>query len=121
MTFIIILNKILEDMSWKDLYKKGTENRKVIGFTVDELSETTMTEYVESRVNSCSYLIDDVFENEKAKGTKKCIIKGKLKFEDCKNCLKATHLENKIIIWRKTELIWIVLRKIIKNSLKTIN
>ena len=121
MTFIIILNKILEDMSWKDLYKKGTENRKVIGFTVDELSETTMTEYVESRGNSCSYLIDDVFENEKAKGTKKCIIKGKLKFEDFKNCLKATHLENKIIIWRKTELIWIVLRKIIKNSLKTIN
>ena len=27
---------------------------------------------------------------------KKCVIKRKLKFEDYKNCLKATQLENKI-------------------------
>ena len=30
------------------------------------------------------------------KGTKKCVIKRKLKFESCKICLEATQLENKI-------------------------
>ena len=33
---------------------------------------------------------------KKAKGTKKCVIKRKLKFKNYKNCLKATHLKNKI-------------------------
>ena len=41
-------------------------------------------------------LIDDGSEDKKAKHSKKCIIKRKLKFENCKNCLKATQLENKI-------------------------
>ena len=30
------------------------------------------------------------------KDTKKCVIKRKLEFETHKNCLKATHVENKI-------------------------
>ena len=33
---------------------------------------------------------------KKTKGTKKCVIKRKLKFENYKNCLEATQLENKI-------------------------
>ena len=33
---------------------------------------------------------------KKTKGTKKCIIKRKLKFENHKNCWEATQLENKI-------------------------
>ena len=33
---------------------------------------------------------------KKGKVTKKCIIKRKLKFENCKNCLEATQLENNI-------------------------
>ena len=36
-------------------------------------------------------------EKKKAKGTKKCVIKRKPKFEDYKICLEPTHLENKII------------------------
>ena len=32
----------------------------------------------------------------KTKDTKKCIIKLKLKFENYKNCLEATQIENKI-------------------------
>ena len=32
---------------------------------------------------------------KKAKGTKKYVIKRKFKFEDYKNCLKATKLEKK--------------------------
>ena len=31
-----------------------------------------------------------------SKRTKKCVIKRKLKFEDYKNCLEVTQLENKI-------------------------
>ena len=33
-------------------------------------------------------------KNQKAQ--KKCVIKRKLKFENCKNCLEATQLDNKI-------------------------
>ena len=40
-------------------------------------------------------LIDDGSEDKKAKGTKKCVIKRKLKFENYRNCLEATHLDNK--------------------------
>ena len=34
-------------------------------------------------------------KNQKAQ--KKCVIKRKLKFENCKNCLEATQLDNKKI------------------------
>ena len=37
-----------------------------------------------------SYLKDSNNECKKAKGTKKCVIKRKLKFEDYKKCLKAS-------------------------------
>ena len=33
---------------------------------------------------------------KKAKATKKCVIKRKLKFQDYKNCLEAAQIENKI-------------------------
>ena len=32
------------------------------------------------------YLIDDGSEDKKSKGTKKCVIQRKLKFENYKNC-----------------------------------
>ena len=44
-----------------------------------------------------SYFIDHDSEDKKAKGTKKCVIKRKLKLEYNKNCLETTQLENKII------------------------
>ena len=40
--------------------------------------------------------MDDDSEDKKAKGTKKCVTKRKLKFKNYKNCLEATQLENKI-------------------------
>ena len=43
-----------------------------------------------------SYLIDRGNEDRKAKGTKNCLIKIKLKFEDYKMCLEETQRENKI-------------------------
>ena len=44
-------------------------------------------------------------------------LKGKLKFEDYKNCLKVTQLEKKTI-WKKIKLTWLVLKNTIKNSQK---
>ena len=38
-----------------------------------------MTEFVALRPKTYSYLTDDYKEDKKAKGTKKCVIKGRLK------------------------------------------
>ena len=73
-----------------------TKNKKVIGLMKDELVEKIIIKMFGLRAKSYSYLLDDGGENEKAKGSKKCVIKRKLKFENYKNCLRATQLENKI-------------------------
>ena len=39
---------------------------------------------------------------KKQKAQKKCVIKGKLKVEDYKNCLEPARIENKIIYFKKT-------------------
>ena len=43
-----------------------------------------MTKFDGLRARTYSYLIDDGSEYKKAKGTKKCVIKRKLKFENIK-------------------------------------
>ena len=53
----------------------------------DELGGKTITEFVTLRSKTYSYLRDDCKEHEKAKGTKKCVIKRMIKFNDYKNCL----------------------------------
>ena len=54
----------------------------------NELGGKIMTKFVGLRAKTYSYLIDDGSEDKKVKGTKKCVIKGKLKFENYKNCYK---------------------------------
>ena len=49
-----------------------------------------------TKIKNLSLLCDDGSKDKKAKGTKKCVIKIKLKFENYKNCLEGTQLENKI-------------------------
>ena len=49
-----------------------------------------MTKFVGLRAKTYSYLIDDGKEDEKAKYTKKCVVKKKLKFKNYKNCSEAT-------------------------------
>ena len=63
----------------------------------------------------------DGSEDEKAKDTKKCVIKGKLKFENYKNCLEATQLENKMNHLEKTKIGIgsFVTKENLKNSSKT--
>ena len=62
----------------------------------NKLGGKIMTEFVVLRAKTCSYLIDDDSENKKAKVTKRCVIKRKLKFEDYTHFLEATRLENNI-------------------------
>ena len=74
------------------------------------------TEIFSLRAKTYSYLIDDGSEDKKVKGTKRCAIKQKIKFEDYKNCLEATQLENKINHPDKNEIDVDNLKNIIKNS-----
>ena len=60
----------------------------------DELGD--YDKFVGQRPKTYSYLIDDSSEDKKAKVTKKCVLKRKLKFENYKNWLEATQLDNKI-------------------------
>ena len=53
----------------------------------DELGEKIMTEFVALRPKTYSYLVDDGESDKKATGTKKCVIKRRLKFNDYKDCL----------------------------------
>ena len=80
------LNRPLPKMKYKN----------VIGLMKDELREEIKTKFVGPRAKTYSYLIDDDGEDKKAKGTKKCVIKRKLKFENYKNCLEANELDTKI-------------------------
>ena len=70
----------------------------------DELGGKIMVEFAALRPKRYSYLRDDNDENKKAKGTKKCVVKRKLKFEDYNHCLEATQLENKINQLEKTKV-----------------
>ena len=60
------------------------KNKKVIRLMKDELGGKIMTEFLALRPKTYSYLTDDFEEDKKAKGTKKCVIKQKLKFSDYK-------------------------------------
>ena len=70
------------------------KNKKVIGLMKDELGGKIMTEFVALRPKNYSYLTDYGNIDKKAKGTKKCVMKRRLKFNDYKDCL----LNNEIIL-----------------------
>ena len=70
------------------------KNKKVIGLMKDELGGKIMTKFAALRPKTYSYLMDDGNSDKKAKGTKKCVLKRVLKFNDYKNCL----LKNEIIL-----------------------
>ena len=62
----------------------------------DELGRKMKIKFDGLTAKNYSQLIDDDSEDKKAKGTKKCVIRRELQFENYKSCLKATQLENKI-------------------------
>ena len=65
-----------------------------------------------------SYLTDNNDEDKNTKGSKRCVIKRKLKFDDYKHFLEATELENRINHLQQNNLDNNNLQKIMKNSLK---
>ena len=82
--------------------------KNVIGLMRDELGGKMMTKFVG--------LIDDGSEDKKAKGTERCVIKRKLKFEKYKNCLEATELENKINYLGKKKIDIDSIKEFIKSN-----
>ena len=62
-------------------------NKKVIGLMKDELGGKIIMEFVTLIPETYSYLTGDGKEDKKAKGTKKCVIKKMIKFNDYKKCL----------------------------------
>ena len=80
------------------------KNRKVIGLTKDELGGEIMKKFVGLRAKTCNYLKGNNYEDKKAKSTKKCVTKRKLKFQDYKNCLEPAQSENKINHLEKTKI-----------------
>ena len=62
-------------------------NKKVPGLFKVELGGKVMTEFVALRAKAYAYLDDDGNEDKKSKGTKRCVIKQKLMFQNFKNCL----------------------------------
>ena len=77
------------------------KNNKVIGLMKDELGGSIMTEFDALRPKAYLYLIDDCNSdafatkiNKKAKGTKRCVLKRILKFNDYKDSL----FKNEIIL-----------------------
>ena len=53
----------------------------------DELGGKIIKEFCALRAKTYAYLMDDDSEKKKAKGTKKCIIKRKIMFENYKDSL----------------------------------
>ena len=76
-----------------------------------ELGGKIMKELLGLKAKTYSYLIEDGSEDKKAEGTETCVTKRDLKFENYKNCLEATQLENKI---NRLEKKWILC--FMKNS-----
>ena len=60
----------------------------------DELGGKIITEFVTLRSKTYLFLTDDCKEDKKAKGTRKCIIKKMIKFNDYKKCL----LDDEVIL-----------------------
>ena len=73
---------------------KSIGQKKVIRLMKDELGGKIMTELLALRPEAYSYLTDDCEEDKKAKGTKKCVKKRKIKFNDYKDFL----LNNQIVL-----------------------
>ena len=66
------------------------KNNNLTEVMKDELCGQVIKEFVRLITKTYSYLKDNNDEDKKAKGTKNCIIKRKLKFEDYANLLKPS-------------------------------
>ena len=78
-----------------------------------------MTEFAALRPKTYSDLMDDGGSDKKAKGTKKCVIKRRLKFNDYKDCLLNDEIMLKSQQRFKSERYNVYTRKINKIALSS--
>ena len=64
------------------------KNKKVLGMMKDELGGKIMKEFIGLRPEFYSYLTDDGNVDKKVKGTKQCVIKKEVMFDNYLECLK---------------------------------
>ena len=88
------------------------KNKKVIGLMKDELGGKIMIEFSALTPKTYSYLMDDGNSYKSSKGTKKCVVKQRLKFNDYRDCL----LNNEIILESQQDLKVKFLMYILKKS-----
>ena len=62
-------------------------NKKVIGMFKDKFGGNIMREFCALRAKTYTYLMDDDSEMKKAKGIKRCVVKRRVMFENCKHSL----------------------------------
>ena len=96
---ILDLSKTVMYQFWYDYPKpEYGENAKLIGLMINErwIRWTNMKEFVGLRAKTCRYLKDNNDEDKKEKGTKKCVVRRKYKFQDRKSCFEAARIENNI-------------------------
>ena len=77
------------------------KNKKIIGLMKDKLGGEIITEFIALRPKTYSYLTDNDKIDKRAKGTKKCVIKKMIKFDDYKKCL----LNDEVILKSQQTLI----------------
>ena len=63
------------------------KNKKVIGLFKDELDGKSIVEFCALKAKGYAYKLDDDTEHKKTKGTKKCIVKREIIFENYKDSL----------------------------------
>ena len=90
------MNKWLDPLGYNEKLNRPLPtgiNKKVIGILKDELDGMVMTEFCAPRAKTYAFKYDDndkTKEKKKVKGTKKCVIKNDLKFEDYKDSVLKT-------------------------------
>ena len=100
-------DSFLVHVKTEDIYKDIAEDVETrfdtSNFEIDrplpngkKIIRQAMKKIVEFIEKTCRYLNDNNDEDRKAKSTKTCVMKRKLKFEDCKNCLQPAQIERKI-------------------------
>ena len=94
---------------------KGKEE-KVIRLMKDQLVGEIMIEFVGLRAKTYIYLNGNNDENKKTKGTKKCVIRRKLKFQGYKNCLDAAKIDGKFKYLEEKKIIVDELEEFVKNK-----
>ena len=74
-----------------------------------------MKEFIEFRGKTYAYLMDDHSKHKKAKGTKKCVIKRRLMFENHTDCLFNDKIKLKL---KKKDFKGIIIMYILNKSIK---